>query len=63
MLIGSGTLKINDATMKAIIQEWLDKRYSEGLDPGPKVTTFWIASPHDGSYNIGIEGRPHVNQA
>lgn len=56
-MIGSNTLVINQETMRTAIQEWLDKRYSEGVDPGPEVTSIWVNNLDPANFHITLVGR------
>lgn len=56
-MIGSNSIIINQATMTAAIQEWLDKRYSEGVDPGPKVSHVTPYISDATKFLISLEGR------
>lgn len=56
-MIGTNTMVLNQATMQKAVQEWLDKRYSEGVDPGPKVTSVWIDPSDPSNFKVALMGR------
>lgn len=60
-MIGTNTMKLNQATMRQTIQEWLDRRFSEGVSPGPRVTNVWGENgAGSGDFGVTLEGRSNV---
>jgi hypothetical protein len=61
-MIGENVLLFNHATMIKAVQEYLDKRYSEGPDPGPIVHYIETYEVDDTFFKIKVKGRPNVSQ-
>lgn len=57
-MVGTNKMMLNDATMKAALQEYLDKRYTEGVDHGPRVIGLAYCYSGDGMhYQLTLEGK------
>lgn len=57
-MIGVNVLHLNELTVVAALQEYLDKRYSEGVDPGVKVKGVTYEKDYTSEkFVVVIEGR------
>jgi len=57
-MIGINKLILNEATMLVAVQEYLDKRYSEGVDAGPRVTNINMDHSNGKHFEVVLQGKP-----
>lgn len=57
-MVGTNKMLLNDSTMRAALQEYFDRRYTEGVDAGPKVLGIVYCYDAAGmSYQVTLEGK------